>query len=59
MNYMDDMLEQLSTKELEAELRRRKEKQNVKVGAIVVALDWDELNALRRQLDDLIDPVPF
>lgn len=55
MNYM----EQLSTQDLEEELRRRKEKHNVKVGAVVVALDWDEMTALRRQLDEFIDPTPF
>lgn len=48
----------MNTQELEAELKRRKEKHNIKVGPMVVALDYDEMLAVQEQLAPFLRPVP-
>ena len=48
----------MTTKELEAELRRRKTKHNIKVGPMVVALDFDEMRAVQEQIAPFLGPPP-
>ena len=45
----------METEDLERELRRRKEKHNIKVGPIVVALDFDEMLAVMQQIEPLVE----
>jgi hypothetical protein len=46
----------MKTEELEKELRRRKTKHNIKVGPMVVALDYDEMLEVIVQIRPLLDP---
>ena len=46
----------MNTQELETELKRRKEKHNIKVGPMVVALDWDEMRAVQEQIAPFLKP---
>ena len=52
------MLQKMETKELEEELRRRKMKHSIKVGPMVVALDFDEMRAVQEQIAPFLAPVP-
>jgi hypothetical protein len=46
----------MKTEELEKELRRRKAKHNIKVGPMVIALDYDEMLEVIFQIRPLLDP---
>ena len=48
----------MNTQELEAELKRRKTKHNIKVGQMVVALDYDEMLVVQEQLEPFLKPLP-
>jgi len=46
----------MTTEELEKELRRRKTKHNIKVGPMVIALDYDEIVEVMGQIRPILYP---
>jgi len=48
----------MTTEELKAELRRREEKHNVKVGPLTVALSFDEMEEVKKQIEPFLKLVP-
>jgi hypothetical protein len=46
----------MKTEELEKELRRRKTKHNIKVGPMVIALDYDEIVEVMGQIRPILYP---
>jgi hypothetical protein len=56
-NYLKlEYVFKMKTEELEKELRRRKTKHNIKVGPMVIALDYDEMLEVIVQIRPLLDP---
>lgn len=56
-NYLKlEYVFKMKTEELEKELRRRKAKHNIKVGPMVIALDYDEMLEVIFQIRPLLDP---
>ena len=49
----------LTTKELEDELARRREKHNIRVGGTVIALNFDEMEEVQKQIEKFLKPVPL
>ncbi len=48
----------LTTKELEDELARRREKHNIRVGGTVIALNFDEMEEVQKQIEKFLKPAP-
>jgi hypothetical protein len=48
----------LTTKELEEELSRRREKHNIRVGGTVIALNFDEMEEVQKQIEKFLKPAP-